>query len=94
MPIAFLLTLAAGVGGYLLARNFVRRRLRFVDAAQSIFAPPVAGLLAAALAWPLALLPAVTGWTAIVFGVGAALGTASARRIIRRADLEQRRLAP
>ena len=94
MSIEFLLTLAAGVGGYLLARNFVRDRLRFVDFAQSIFAPPLAGLVAATLAWPLALLPAVTVWTAIVFGVGAAFGTSSARRIIRRADLELRRLAP
>ncbi len=94
MSIDVLLILAAGIGGYLLARRFVRRRLRFVDAAQSRFAPLVAGLLAALLAWPLALLPAVTGWTALVFGMGAALGTASARRIIRRADLELRRLAP
>lgn len=94
MSIEFLLTLAAGIGGYLLARNFVRNRLRFVDSAQSIFAPPIAGLLAAALAWPLALLPAVTIWTAIVFGIGAAFGTSSARRIIRRADVELRRLAP
>lgn len=94
MSIEFLLTVAAGIAGYYLTRNFVRRRLRFVDAAQSIFAPLVAGLLAAALASPLALLPAVTGSTAIVFGVGAALGTASARRFIRRADGELRRLAP
>jgi len=94
MSIGLLLTLAAGIGGYLLARSFVSRRLRFVDSAQSIFAPLVAGLLAAALAWPLALLPAVTTSTAIVFGLGAALGTASARRIIRRADGELRRLAP
>jgi hypothetical protein len=65
-----------------------------VDFAQSIFAPPIAGLLAAALAWPLALLPTVTIWTAVVFGVGAAFGTSSARRTIRRADVELRRLAP
>lgn len=92
MPV--LLILAAAVGGYVLARNFVRRRLRFVDAAQSSFAPLVAGLAAALLAAPLALLPAVTLWTAIVFGIGAALGTSSAARIIRRADWELRRLAP
>ena len=94
MSIEFLLTLAAGIGGYLLAREFVGRRLRFVDAAQSIFAPPVAGILAAVLAWPLALLPAVTVWTAVVFGLGAAFGTSRARRNIRRADVELRRLAP
>jgi hypothetical protein len=91
---SLLLTLAAGLIGYILSRNFVRRRLRFVDAAQSRFAPFVAGLLGAALAAPLALLPTVTIWTAVVFGLGAALGTSSAGRLIRRADWELRRLAP
>ena len=91
---SFLLTIAAGLGGYLLARNFVSRRLRFVDAAQSRFAPFAAGLLGALVLAPLALLPTVTLWTAVVFGIGAAFGTSRARRIIRRADWELRRLAP
>lgn len=91
---SLLLTLAAGLCGYLLARNFVRRRLRFVDAAQSRFAPFAAGLVGTVLAAPLALLPAVTFWTALVFGLGAAFGTSSAGRIIRREDWELRRLAP
>jgi hypothetical protein len=94
MSIGTLVAIAAVFAGYFLARNFVRRRLRFVDAAQSSFAPLVAGLLGAALASPLALLPTVTGWTAIMFGVGTALGTSSARRFLRRADWELRRLAP
>ena len=42
-----LITLAAGIAGFILARSFVRRRLRFVDAVQSPFAPFVAGCLAA-----------------------------------------------
>jgi hypothetical protein len=92
--IEVLLILAAGIGGYLLARGFVRRRLRFVDAAQSRFAPFVAGITAALLILPLALLPLVSGVTAVVFGVGAALGTASAGRNHRRADGELRRLTP
>ena len=91
---SLLLTVAAGLAGYLLARSFVRRRLRFVDAAQSRFAPLVAGLVGAALAAPLVLLPAVTLWTAVAFGLGAAFGTSSAGRLIRRADWELRRLAP
>ena len=94
MSIGILAAVAAVISGYFLARNFVRRRLRFVDAAQSIFAPLVAGVLAAVLASPLALLPALSGWTAIMFGVGAGLGTSSARRYLRRADWELRRLAP
>jgi CHASE2 domain-containing sensor protein len=87
-----LLILAAGFGGFLLARTFVRRRLRFVDAVHSPFAPLVAGVVAAAVAWPLALLPAVTAMTAIVFGIGTALGTASGARILRRSDQAPRRL--
>jgi len=92
--IELMLTLAAGLGGYLLARGFVRRRLRFVDAAQSPFAPYIAGIVAGLAILPLALLPLVSGITAAVFGVGAALGTASAARIIRRADGALRRLTP
>jgi hypothetical protein len=92
--IQVLITLAAGFGGYLLARGFVRRRLRFVDAAQSAYAPFVAGIAAAVVLLPLALLPFVSSVTAIVFGVGAALGTASAARIIRRDDRDLRRLTP
>ena len=92
--IEILLIVTAALAGFVLTRKFVSRRLRFVDAAQSRFAPLVAGLVAAALALPLAFLPAVTGWTALCFGVGAALGASSARRIIRKADWELRRLAP
>lgn len=89
-----LVTLTAGIGGYLLARSFVSHRLRFVDAAQSRFAPLVAGIVAGVALLPLALLPIVSSFTAIVFGVGAAFGTASGARIIRRADGELRRLTP
>ena len=43
---------------------------------------------------PLSLLPMVSTFTAIVFGVGAAFGTAKAARIIRSADVQLRRLTP
>ena len=92
--ISLLIPLAAGLIGYLLARKFVARRLRFVDAAQSALAPLVAGLLATLIAWPLSLLPAVTMSTAVLFGIGAALGTASGARIIRSAEADLRRLTP
>jgi hypothetical protein len=88
------LTLAAGLAGYLFARSFVHHRLRFVDAVQSPLAPFVAGLAAAMLAWPLALLPTITLTTAVVFGIGTGLGTASGARLIRRADGQPRRLNP
>lgn len=88
-----LITIAAGVVGYFLARNFVRGRLRFVDAIYSPFAPIVAGAVAAILASPLALLPLLKAGTAIVFGIGVGLGTATGARLLRRSD-GQHRLTP
>jgi hypothetical protein len=90
----FFVTLAAGIIGYLLARRFVSRRLRFVDAVQSRFAPLAAALTAMLVTWPLTLLPAISLTTAMVFGIGTGLGTASGARLIRRADVELRRIAP
>jgi hypothetical protein len=90
----FFITLAAGITGYLLARRFVSRRLRFVDAVQSRFAPLVAAVVGALAALPLTAIPLVTLTTAMVFGIGAGLGTASGARLVRRADLELKRLVP
>jgi hypothetical protein len=88
-----LITLAAGIAGFILARNFVRRRLRFVDGVHSPIAPLLAGCVAALVAWPAVLLPLVTLATAVVFGIGTGLGTASGARALR--DHEgRRRLAP
>ena len=89
-----LITLTAGAIGFILARNFVRRRLRFVDAVHSPFAPLVAGASAALIAWPAVLLPLVTLTTAIVFGIGTGLGTASGARLLRHDDRNRRRLTP
>ena len=92
--IQLFVTLAAGLAGYLFARSFVHDRLRFVDAIQSPLAPFAAGLAAALLAWPLVLLPAITLWTAVIFGIGTGLGTASGARLVRRAEGQPRRLRP
>ena len=81
-----LLTLTVGFGGYLMARNFVAHRLRFVDAIHSRWAPPVAGITAFLLVWPLALLPVLSVTPALCFGAGIWLGTARGAKIIRRAD--------
>ena len=62
-----IVSIAAAMGGFYIARTFVRRRLRFVDAVYS----------------PAALLPLVTGATAAVFGIGAGLGTASGVKALR-----------
>ena len=89
-----LISLAAGAIGFILARNFVRRRLRFVDAVHSPVAPLVAGLAAALIAWPAVLLPWVTLTTAIIFGFGTGLGTASGARALKNYDRNRRRLTP
>jgi hypothetical protein len=89
-----LITLIAGAIGFILARNFVRRRLRFVDAVHSPFAPLIAGTAAALLAWPAVLLPLVSLTTAIVFGIGTGLGTASGARALKSHDSSRRRLSP
>ena len=88
-----LIALAAGIAGFILARNFVRRRLRFVDSVHSPIAPLIAGCVAALLAWPAVLLPMVTLSTALLFGIGTGLGTASGARALRDGEV-RRRLAP
>ena len=58
--IGLIVTGAALVGGFVIARDFVRRRLRYVDAVRRPSAPIVAGIAAAAVALPvfLVILPA------------------------------------
>ena len=89
-----IITLAAGVLGFILARGFVRRRLRFVDAVHSPVAPFVAGCVAAVVALPLLLLPPIPLATALFFGIGTGFGTASGSRALRHHDGDHRRLAP
>ena len=91
--IPVLITLAAGLAGYFLARNFVRSRLRFVDAIYSPFAPLLAGTIAAIIAWPLALLPLLHAATAVAFGIGVGFGTATGARTLRKANA-QHQLTP
>jgi hypothetical protein len=90
----FLITITAGAIGFILTRNFVRRRLRFVDAVHSPWAPFVTGTLAAILLWPAALLPLVTLATAIVFGIGTGFGVASGARMVRHQSGGRRHLTP
>jgi hypothetical protein len=92
--LALLIASAAGFGGYVIAKRFVSRRLRFVDAVQAPWTPWLAGAVAAVLASPLALLPLIGSTTALVFGLGIGLGTARGARDIRRGETVQRRLIP
>ena len=84
--INMMLLAAAGLVGFIIAKTFVRRRLRFVDAVYSPLAPMTVGLLAAAVAWPLAILPVITATTAVIFGIGAGMGTASGVRALKRGE--------
>jgi hypothetical protein len=82
--LAFAATIAATAFGYVTARKYVRDRLKFVDAVQTLKAPLVAGLVAWAVAMPLTwLLPFVGAGTAILFGLSIALGVRAGARDIR-----------
>jgi hypothetical protein len=80
-----LIALGAGVtafgGGFVWTRNFVRSKLRYVDAAHTRPIPWLVGVGAALLAAPVVwLLPIVGGGTAIALGIGAGLGVKSAQK--------------
>lgn len=83
----FAVTAVAVAGGYLLTRDFVRRRLRFVDVVQAGWWPFAVAAVVAALAWPFALLPLVTKTTAALTAIAAGFGAASGAKDIRRMDL-------
>jgi len=83
--LAFALSTAAVIIGFTQAKDFVSRRLRYVDAARSPLAPVVAGVGAALVAAPIVwLLPFVTGVTALAFGLSVGLGVAAGNKEIRR----------
>ena len=78
-----LVTVGAVIGGFVIARDFVRSRLRFVDAIHHPLAPVLAGIAAALVTWPLALLPVITTGTAAGFGLGAGLGTRRGQKLLK-----------
>lgn len=76
---------AAAIGGYIKTRQFVRHRLRFVDAIQRPVAPLAAGAVAALAAGPVVwLLPLIGAGTALAFGIGVGMGVAHGARDVRR----------
>lgn len=82
--IALAATIAATAFGYVAARKYVRDRLKFVDAVQTLKAPVLAALIAWAVAMPLTwVLPLVGAGTAILFGAGVGLGVRAGARDIR-----------
>ena len=82
--LAFALSTAAVIIGFRQTKDFVARRLRYVDAARSPIAPVVAGVGAAIVAAPIvSLLPFVGAGTAIAFGLSVALGVAAGNKDVR-----------
>jgi hypothetical protein len=83
--IGFAATTALTIVGYYQARQYVERRLQYVDAVHGLRAPLLAGLAACLVAAPVvALVPVVGAGTAILFGVAVGAGVAAGARNIRR----------
>jgi hypothetical protein len=81
-------TAGATIFGFIQARGFTRRKLRFVEAAQNPLAPFVVGAAAALLASPVVLiLPFVGTWTALLFGAGVGAGVLAGKQDIIRGRL-------
>jgi hypothetical protein len=72
------------LASYVKTRQFVRRRLRYVDDVQKGTAPVVAGTVATLAAAPVvALLPFVGAGAAVGFGLAVGLGTRAGAHDIR-----------
>jgi hypothetical protein len=83
--IALIVSAAAAVMGYSFSRNFVRRRLKYVDVVHGGSAPLLAGVGAAVAALPVAwVLPLIGSGTAILFGAAVAMGVSAGAKDIRR----------
>ena len=79
-----IITIVAGLAGFLVARRFVARRLRFVDAIYNPAAPFLIAALAMFIAWPVSALPLVSATASALFGIGAGMGTASGVKALSR----------
>jgi hypothetical protein len=88
--ITALIALGAAAFGYVQARVFTRRKLQFVDSAQSGVAPVIAGVVTAvASAVVLLFVPFFGAGTALLLGMGVGAGVASGQ-----SDIRHRRLNP
>jgi hypothetical protein len=82
--LGFVVSAVVAVVAYAQSRNFVTRRLRYVDAVQSSLAPFVAGACAAVIALPIvAFLPLVGFGTALTLGLAVGAGVATGARQVR-----------
>lgn len=74
---------AAVVFGYVNARHFVRTKLRYVDAAQKVGAPLLAGGVAGLIAW---MIPFIGPLGAFLFGASIGVGVAAGARDVRQGN--------
>ena len=81
--ISFAITIVLATLAFRGARNFVRRKLRFVDAVQSPFAAIIAGIGAALLVGLFAFLPFVSAGTALSIGLAVGMGVSTGARDAR-----------
>lgn len=88
--VGLLVTVAAGVFAFGLAREYVRNRLRFVDALRHPIAPWLVALLATVILVPVVALLHVVHLvgmgTALVVGGATGLGTASGVKALKRGE--------
>jgi hypothetical protein len=82
--LSFLASTVLAILAYASARNFVTRRLRYVDAVQSALAPIIAGVCVAVICLPIvAFLPLVGFGTALTLGLAVGAGVAAGAREVR-----------
>jgi len=83
--IGLAIAVAASIVGYWQARQFTQNKLRFVDGVHKMGVPLLAGLGAALIATPIVwILPLVGTGTALLFGLGVALGVSAGAKEIRK----------
>ncbi len=75
---------AAAIFGYIKTRQFVRRRLRFVDAVQNPAVPLVVGAITALAAALLSFLPVINLGSAILLGLGVGVGVLHGSKDVKR----------
>ncbi len=85
--VGFTVTVAGALFAFGLAREYVRNRLRFVDAVRHPLAPWIVFLGATIVLVPVvALLPLVGFGTALIVGGSAGVGTASGVKALKRGE--------
>ena len=77
-------TIAGAAFVYLRARDFVRARLTYVDAAQRPIAPVVSGVATAIITAPIALIHPLGLGAALLLGISVGAGVAAGGRANRK----------